>query len=58
MLWREDLCKNERLLFHGAKSEIDGAIDIHRGRQNSDFGQGFYTGSPSHFLPKQGAGMK
>lgn len=44
MLWREDLDINEKLLFHGAKSEIDGAIDIHRGRQNNDFGQGFYTG--------------
>ena len=44
MLWRDDLGINEKLLFHGAKSEIDGAIDIHRGRQNNDFGQGFYTG--------------
>lgn len=44
MLWRDDLEKNEKLLFHGAKSGIDGEIDIHRGRCNNDFGQGFYTG--------------
>ena len=44
MLWRDDLENNEKLLFHGAKSEISGAIDIHRGRKNNDFGQGFYTG--------------
>ena len=36
--------KNEKLLFHGAKSEITGEIDIYRGRSNNDFGQGFYTG--------------
>lgn len=44
MLWRDDLEKNEKLLFHGAKSEITGEIDIYRGRSNNDFGQGFYTG--------------
>ncbi len=44
MLWRDDLEKNEKLLFHGSKSEIDGDIDIHRGRHNNDFGPGFYTG--------------
>ena len=32
------------MLFHGAKSEITGEIDIYRGRSNNDFGQGFYTG--------------
>lgn len=44
MLWRDDLEKNEKLLFHGAKSEIVGEIDVHKGRRNNDFGQGFYTG--------------
>ena len=44
MLWRDDLEKNEKLLFHGAKSGIDGEIDIYTGRCNNDFGQGFYTG--------------
>lgn len=44
MLWRDNLGFNERLLFHGAKSVIKGEVDIHRGRSNNDFGQGFYTG--------------
>lgn len=44
MLWRDDLETNAKLLFHGAKSEINGEIDVHYGRQNNDFGQGFYTG--------------
>lgn len=44
MLWRDELEENEKLLFHGAKSEIDGKIDVRRGRNNNDFGQGFYTG--------------
>ena len=43
MFWRDDLKKHEKLLFHGAKSKIDGKIDIHRGRHNNDFGQGFYA---------------
>ena len=30
MFWRDDLKKHEKLLFHGAKSKIDGKIDIHR----------------------------
>ncbi len=32
------------LLFHGAKSEIEGQISVNRSRSNNDFGQGFYTG--------------
>lgn len=44
MLWQDDLGHNAKLLFHGAKSEINGEIDVHYGRQNNDFGQGFYTG--------------
>ena len=44
MFWRDDLKKHEKLLVHGAKSKIDGEIDIHRGRHNNDFGQGFYAG--------------
>ena len=44
MFWRDDLKKHEKLLCHGAKSKIDGEIDIHRGRHNNDFGQGFYAG--------------
>ncbi len=44
MLWRDNLKENEKLLFHGAKDKIIGDIDIHKGRMNNDFGQGFYTG--------------
>ena len=44
MLWRDDLGSNRKVLFHGAKSEIDGEISVYYGRQNNDFGQGFYTG--------------
>ena len=44
MFWRDDLGNNSKLLFHGAKSVIDGDIDVHHGRDNNDFGQGFYTG--------------
>ncbi|MDO5302297.1 MAG: DUF3990 domain-containing protein [Clostridia bacterium] len=44
MLWRDNLKENEKLLFHGAKSEIIGEIDINKGRNNNDFGRGFYTG--------------
>ncbi len=44
MLWRDDLGTTAKLLFHGAKGEIAGEIDVHHGRQNNDFGQGFYTG--------------
>lgn len=44
MLWKEDLGTKEKLLFHGAKNEINGEIDVHHGRENNDFGQGFYTG--------------
>lgn len=38
MLWRDNLSKYDKLLFHGAKSKIEGEIDIHRGRANNDFG--------------------
>ena len=44
MLWRDDLGSNRKVLFHGAKSEIDGEISVYYGRRNNDFGQGFYTG--------------
>ena len=35
---------NEKLLIHGAKNIINGAIDLNKGRKNNDFGQGFYLG--------------
>ena len=44
MFWREKICSTHKLLFHGAKSIIDGPININVGRANNDFGQGFYTG--------------
>ena len=44
MLFRDDLGIDKKLLFHGAKGEIIGDIDVHHGRDNNDFGQGFYTG--------------
>lgn len=44
MLWRDHIKSHEKLLFHGAKSVIEGNIDLHKGRNNNDFGQGFYTG--------------
>ncbi len=44
MMWLESLKQNHKLLFHGAKSEIQGEISINRSRTNNDFGQGFYTG--------------
>lgn len=44
MLFKDELGIDKKLLFHGAKSEIDGDIDVHHGRHNNDFGPGFYTG--------------
>lgn len=43
MFYREELLEN-KLLFHGAKSMINGNIDIHKSKKNNDFGQGFYCG--------------
>ena len=44
MLWLETIKPAHKLLFHGAKSEIEGEISVNRNRINNDFGQGFYTG--------------
>jgi len=44
MLCREEIIAGHKLLFHGAKSTIDGKLSVHAGRTNNDFGQGFYTG--------------
>lgn len=44
MLWIEKLPLNHKLLFHGAKRIIEGPLNVHVGRINNDFGQGFYTG--------------
>lgn len=44
MFWKDDLETCAKLLFHGAKGEISGKIDVHHSRSNNDFGQGFYAG--------------
>ena len=44
MLWTENLGNQHKLLFHGAKHTIEGELNVHAGRANNDFGQGFYTG--------------
>ena len=44
LLGRDNLSHNEKLLFHGAKGEIKGDIDVNFSRGNNDFGKGFYTG--------------
>ena len=44
MFWAEGMGNDKKLLFHGAKGSIVGDINIHAGRANNDFGQGFYTG--------------
>lgn len=44
MLWMDNLESNHKLLFHGAKSTIEGKLNVHTGRVNNDFGQGFYAG--------------
>lgn len=44
MFYKDDIKKNHILLTHASKSEIIGNIDIHKGRERNDFGQGFYCG--------------
>ncbi len=44
-LYREEISESEHvLLFHGAKTGLDGRINIEKSRRNNDFGQGFYCG--------------
>lgn len=44
-LYYEDLSnENKFVLFHGAKSIIDGNIDIEHSKNNNDYGKGFYCG--------------
>jgi transcriptional regulator with XRE-family HTH domain len=43
--YREDIVKDkELLLFHGAKTEIQGPISINYNKRINDFGNGFYCG--------------
>ena len=43
-LFSEYCKKDEKLLFHGAKSDIKGNLSVNYGRENNDFGRGFYVG--------------
>ena len=73
MFWKESIDTQYTLLFHGAKSEINGDINIRKSRANNDFGQGFYAGesyeqaisfisaydkSSVYFLEFNGEGLK
>lgn len=43
-LYNEYCKENEKLLFHGAKNLIKGPLSSKVGRDNNDFGRGFYVG--------------
>ena len=45
MFYKEELSKH--VVFHGAKTIIDGPISLAYGRTNNDFGRGFYCGESS-----------
>lgn len=41
---REECASGHRILFHGAKTYIDGALSIEKAKEGNDFGRGFYCG--------------
>ncbi len=43
-LFQEDCPNGHVVLFHGAKTCIDGPLSIEKSRKTNDFGQGFYCG--------------
>lgn len=43
-LFKEDCPANSTILFHGAKTYIDGQISIEKSKNTNDFGRGFYCG--------------
>ena len=43
-LFKEDCGGNSTILFHGAKTYIDGKISIEKSKNTNDFGRGFYCG--------------
>ncbi len=43
-LFKEDCGCNSTILFHGAKTYIDGQISIEKSKNTNDFGRGFYCG--------------
>ena len=43
-LFKEDCQSNSAILFHGAKTYIDGRISVEKSKNTNDFGRGFYCG--------------
>ena len=43
-LFKEDCSSNSTILFHGAKTYIEGQISIEKSKSTNDFGRGFYCG--------------
>ncbi len=43
-LFREECGENGIILFHGAKSILEGPLSVERAKPNNDFGKGFYCG--------------
>lgn len=43
-LFREECKKENVILFHGAKTYIDGDLSIEKSKDTNDFGKGFYCG--------------
>ena len=43
-LFKEDCGRNSIILFHGAKTYIDGRISIEKSKSTNDCGRGFYCG--------------
>ena len=46
MLYKEENL-NDKIIFHGARTTIEGTISPSCGRENNDFGRGFYCGETS-----------
>ncbi len=46
MLYKEEI-PNDKIIFHGARTTIEGTISPFCGRENNDFGSGFYCGETS-----------
>ena len=43
-LYKDTETKNRKILFHGAKKNIEGNIDLKHSKEGNDFGKGFYLG--------------
>ena len=43
-LFKEDCKKGSVILFHGAKTNLNGPISIEKSKNSNDFGKGFYCG--------------